>query len=46
MPTPPQPVLDAFGAGAVLQLLDGGRGTSYRAGELVLKPVDDPAEAL
>lgn len=41
---PPEPVLRAFGAAAPPVLLPGGRGTSWRAGDLVLKPA--PGEAL
>lgn len=45
---PSQPsaqVLAAFGAaGCVPVPLDGGRGTSWRAGDLVLKPAADPDE--
>jgi uncharacterized protein (TIGR02569 family) len=43
---PPPQVLAAFGvAGSVPVALDGGQGTSWRAGDLVLKPSDaDVAE--
>jgi len=44
MPHPSQPpdhVLDLFAAEGVLEPLDGGRGTSWRAGDLVLKPGHD-----
>ena len=44
MPHPSQPpdrVLDLFAAEGVLERLDGGRGTSWRAGDLVLKPGHD-----
>lgn len=34
-------MLSAFGATGTLVLLDGGQGTSWRSGDLVLKPVDD-----
>ncbi|RRR95795.1 TIGR02569 family protein [Glycomyces terrestris] len=45
MQTGPSPaVLDAFGATAPPVLLDGGRGRTWRSGEIVLKPVDHPAE--
>jgi uncharacterized protein (TIGR02569 family) len=43
---PPSPaVLDAFGATAAPELLAGGRGGTWRAGDIVLKPVDFPAES-
>lgn len=43
---PPGPVLTAFGArGASPQRLSGGAGRAWSAGGLVLKPVDDEAEA-
>lgn len=46
MPTPPPvAVLEAFGANADPQLLDGGRGQTWLAGEIVLKPVDFAAES-
>jgi uncharacterized protein (TIGR02569 family) len=38
-------VLRAFAARASPTPLDGGQGASWRAGSLVLKPVDDPARA-
>jgi hypothetical protein len=41
---PPEPVLRAFGAAVPPVLLPGGRGTSWRAGDLVLKPA--PTDAL
>jgi uncharacterized protein (TIGR02569 family) len=43
---PPPSVLAAFAIpdDAVPHRLDGGRGSSWRAGDLVLKPVDDPIE--
>ncbi|MCU1472984.1 TIGR02569 family protein [Amnibacterium sp.] len=41
--TPPEPVLLAFGAAAPPVRLPGGRGTSWRAGELVLKPAPSGA---
>jgi uncharacterized protein (TIGR02569 family) len=37
---PPETVLEAFGARYSPVMLAGGRGTSWRAGDLVLKPVD------
>ncbi|AEG43893.1 TIGR02569 family protein [Isoptericola variabilis] len=42
---PPQDVLDAFGATAEPRPLDGGRGGTWRAGEIVLKLVDLPVES-
>ena len=40
--TPPsQDVLDAFGADGDPRLLDGGQGQTFRAGDVVLKPVSD-----
>ncbi len=46
MPTPPpRDVLEAFGARTEPQLLDGGRGQTWRAGDIVLKPVDLPVES-
>jgi uncharacterized protein (TIGR02569 family) len=39
-------VLEAFGVAGVLAPLPGGRGTSWRAGELVLKPLDMQEEEL
>ncbi len=46
MSTPPSHVLDAFGVpGSVPEILEGGAGKSWRAGDLVLKPADaDPEE--
>ena len=41
---PPEHVLDLFVADGPLELLDGGRGTSWRAGDLVLSPVDGSAQ--
>ena len=38
-------VLASFGASADLVSLPGGRGTAWRAGEVVLKPADDPRVA-
>ncbi|MFC7406700.1 TIGR02569 family protein [Georgenia alba] len=43
-PTPE--VLAAYGAGPYVVPLAGGQGTSWRAGDLVLKPVDMPEGAL
>ena len=37
---PPDRVLTAFAADATPQPIDGGRGTAWRAGDLVLKPLD------
>lgn len=48
MPHPSQPpdhVLDLFAAEGVLERLEGGRGTSWRAGDLVLSPGHDESEA-
>ncbi len=46
MTAPPDHVRSAFGvAGEVPHLLAGGRGRSYRCGNVVLKPADDPAES-
>lgn len=48
MPHPSQPpdrVLDLFAAEGVLEPLEGGRGTSWRAGDLVLQPGHDASEA-
>jgi uncharacterized protein (TIGR02569 family) len=43
---PPDHVLRAFGAPSVPpDLLEGGRGRSWRFGNVVIKPVGDPAEA-
>lgn len=43
---PPADVLAAFGAAGEPVLLRGGRGGSWRAGEVVLKPVDTGLEDL
>jgi len=43
---PPGDVLAAFGTPAAPTPLPGGRGTAWRAGDLVLKPLDMPVEAL
>lgn len=40
MPRPPVHVLQAFGVEGEPELLPGGRGTSWRVGPLVLKPLD------
>lgn len=47
-PGRPEPeVLTAFGvAGAVPEPLPGGRGLTWRAGDVVLRPHGDPAEAV
>jgi uncharacterized protein (TIGR02569 family) len=48
MPHPGQPpdrVLDLFAAEGVLERLPGGRGASWRAGDLVLSPGHDESEA-
>ena len=48
MPRPGQPpdhVLDLFVAEGVLEPLPGGRGTTWRAGDLALSPGHDAAEA-
>lgn len=42
---PPDHVLDLFAAEGVLELLPGGRGTSWRAGDLVLSPGHDESGA-
>ncbi len=42
---PPDHVLDLFAAEGVLEPLAGGRGTSWRAGDLVLSPGHDESEA-
>lgn len=43
---PPERVLAAFGArGSTAQPLAGGQGRAWTVGDLVLKPVDDDAEA-
>jgi uncharacterized protein (TIGR02569 family) len=41
---PPDHVLDLFVADGVLERLPGGRGTSWRAGDLVVSPGHDPSE--
>ncbi len=43
----PSPVvLRSFGASGAPELLDGGRGTSWHAGDVVLKPLDTSLEDL
>ncbi|HEV2797654.1 MAG TPA: hypothetical protein VGV65_08540 [Nocardioides sp.] len=42
---PPDRVLDLFAAEGVLEPLEGGQGTSWRAGDLVLSPGHDESEA-
>jgi uncharacterized protein (TIGR02569 family) len=42
---PPDHVLDLFAAEGVLERLEGGQGTSWRAGDLVLSPGHDESEA-
>jgi len=45
-PAPPEHVLRAFGAPAVPpEQFEGGEGRTWRADNVVLKPVGDPAEA-
>lgn len=45
-PPPPNHVLAAFGGdAAALEPLAGGRGITFRCGDIVFKPVDQPAEA-
>jgi len=46
MVVPPSGVFDEFGAESDPQPLAGGRGTAWRAGGLVLKPLDMSASAL
>jgi uncharacterized protein (TIGR02569 family) len=41
---PPSDVLDAFGAAGEPVLLEGGMGRTWRAGDVVLKPVEDVVE--
>jgi uncharacterized protein (TIGR02569 family) len=43
---PPAAVLAAFGVSAEPERLAGGRGTAWRCGELVLKPLDTSIEEL
>ncbi|HWS52455.1 MAG TPA: hypothetical protein VN241_15700 [Microbacterium sp.] len=42
---PPPAVLAAFGATQPLQRLAGGRGLTWRSGDIVLRPVDSDQEA-
>lgn len=42
---PPDHVLDLFAAEGVLEPLPGGRGTTWRAGDLALSPGHDASEA-
>ncbi|KQV72082.1 hypothetical protein ASC64_20915 [Nocardioides sp. Root122] len=42
---PPDRVLDLFAAEGVLERLEGGRGTGWRAGDLVLSPGHHESEA-
>ncbi|MFC0623625.1 TIGR02569 family protein [Kribbella deserti] len=46
MNTPPEAVLKAFGITDAPVVLPGGRGGTWRAGEVILKPVDFPAETV
>jgi uncharacterized protein (TIGR02569 family) len=46
MPQPPPQVVAAFGGSDPLEPLAGGRGTAWRTGDLVLKPLDASAEEL
>jgi uncharacterized protein (TIGR02569 family) len=41
---PPVAVLDALGLRDEPRLLEGGQGRTWRVGDLVVKPVDNPAE--
>jgi uncharacterized protein (TIGR02569 family) len=43
---PPVEVLDAFGASAAPEPLIGGKGGTWRSGELVLKPAEGDAETI
>ena len=43
---PPAHVLAAFGVDGEPELLPGGTGRSWRAGSLVLKPLDHPASEI
>src|SRR4051794_22250431 len=45
-PPPPPSVLEAFAASGPLAPLEGGQGTSWRARNVVLKPLDLSEEAL
>ena len=42
---PPHDVLDAFNIVEAPRRLPGGQGTTYRAGEIILKPVANVVEA-
>jgi uncharacterized protein (TIGR02569 family) len=44
-PVPPVQVLAAFGATGVPVLEPGGQGRTWRVGDLILKPCDQPAES-
>ena len=44
--SPPAGVIEAFGAAGNAVRLSGGRGSAWRVGALVLKPVDDGAPPL
>lgn len=44
-PGPPRTVLTAFGSTAEPALMEGGQGRTWRSGDIVLKPVDNHAEA-
>lgn len=46
MPAPPEAVLVAFGATARPEPFAGGQGLAWRAGDVVLKPLDMSFEAL
>ena len=46
MAAPPRSVLAAFGADGPLTPLTGGQGASWRAGTVVLKPLDRRPEEL
>jgi uncharacterized protein (TIGR02569 family) len=46
MPSPPEAVLVAFEASAAPERLAGGQGLAWRAGDVVLKPLDMSLEAL
>jgi uncharacterized protein (TIGR02569 family) len=43
---PSHVVMEAFGARGRAEKMTGGRGTAWHAGDLVLKPLDMPVEAL
>lgn len=46
MSAPPDPVVRAFGARGGPARLTGGRGTAWRVGDVVLKPLDMPVSEL